>query len=399
MRKTPDKDKDEKNFLQQFAADYEFGFHDTSKTSHTVLWLAFLFIIVAIVWAYLAIIDEVTVAEGKVVPSKQMQLIQNLEGGIVKEILVQKGQVVEKDQVIAYLDNTRFSSEYNSALKKQDALRVKIIRLNAEVEKKPLVIPKALRESVPELAQTETNQYQTHLNHLQSLKEQLDSVRKEISMTSPLVKSGAVSRVEVLHLEQKEDEIQTQILAFNSTALEDLNKAKTDLATIDQEVLAFKDRLTRTTVRSPVKGIVNQINVNTVGGVIKPGESLIEIVPLDDTLLVQAKVRPSDIGFIHVGQTATVKITAYDFTIYSGLTGKVEHISADTIKDEQERERERSYEIWVRTQKNYLGTKERPLYIIPGMTATVDILTGRKSVLSYLLKPILKAKESALRER
>lgn len=382
--------------FEKFSADYEFGYRGSNKKSHIILWISFIFLVIAGVWAYLATIDEVTVAQGKVIPSKQIQLIQNLEGGIVKEVLVHPGQIVEKGAILAYLDDTRFESDFASAKQKEIALRIKIARLQAEINQKSFTLDPALQKIQPELSMTEMSLYQSRAQQIATLKQRRSLIAKEIAMTEPLIKEGAVSKVDLLHLQQNLDEINSQILAFNSAALDDLNKANADLATLEKDMLAMQDRLTRTTVRSPVKGVINQVYVNTVGGVIKPGDNLIDIVPLDDTLLVEAKVRPSDIGFIHVGQEATVKITAYDFSIYGGLIGKVEHISPDTIKDEKG---DNYYQIHVRTKQNYIQSPEKRLYIIPGMTATVDILTGHKSVLDYILKPILKAKQSALRER
>ncbi|MBX3709194.1 MAG: HlyD family type I secretion periplasmic adaptor subunit [Gammaproteobacteria bacterium] len=385
-----------KNFLERFSQDYEFGYHGSSKASHKLLWGCFIFLIVALVWSYFASIDEVTVAPGKVIPSKQIQLIQNLEGGIIKEILVHPGQIVEKGDILAYLDDTRFASDYNSAKQKGIALKIRIARLTAQANNQSLVFPQELQQAQPELAANEMLLYQTQMNQIATLKERQGLIKKEMEMTAPLIKEGAVSKVDLLHLQQDMDEISSQILTHNSITLDDLSKAKAELVTLEQDMLAMQDRLSRTTVRSPIKGVINQVYVNTVGGVIKPGDNLIDIVPLDDTLLIEAKVRPSDIGFIHIGQEATVKITAYDYSIYGGLNGVVEQISADTIKDEKG---EHFYQIKVRTKHNYIQSKDKPLYIIPGMTATVDILTGHKSVLNYVLKPILKAQQSALRER
>lgn len=377
--------------------DYEFSYRDSNKKSHVALWICFSFFLIAFIWAYFAAIDEVTVAQGKVVPSKQIQLIQNLEGGIVSQILVQQGQSVEKGDILAQLDNTRFSSDFNVAKKKEMALKIKIARLSAQAGKKPLTLPSDLMKADPELAASEISQYQNQMKQIEVLKTRQGLIEKELSMTAPLVKEGAVSKVELLRLQQSINEINTQILTNENATLDELNKSNGELASLQQDMLGSQDRLTRTTVRSPVKGIINEIYVTTVGGIIKPGDNLMDIVPLDDSLLIEAKVRPADIGFLHIGEKATVKMTAYDFSIYGGLTGKLEHISADTIKDEKG---ENYYEIWVRTKQNYLRAKDgKPLYIIPGMTASVDILTGKKTVLDYILKPIIKAKQSALRER
>ncbi|HCJ4241973.1 TPA: HlyD family type I secretion periplasmic adaptor subunit [Legionella pneumophila] len=374
--------------------------HSSKTFTHIILWTSLLFFIVAIIWANYAILDEVTTGQGKVIPSSEVQVIQNLEGGIIQNIFVKEGQIVKKDQILMQIDNTRFMASYAEAEKKIDALEIEIIRLNAEVSDTKPVFPDKFIKTYPHLVQDQLSLYESRMRELNQLKKSLELAQKELDLTRPLLKGGSVSEVEVIRLERSVSEIKGNIEKFKSEELDKLNKARTELFALVEANKADKDRLTRTTVRSPVYGIVKQIKTTTIGGVVQPGSDLLEIVPLDDTLLIEAKIRPSDIGFIHPGQKAMVKITAYDFSIYGGLEGVVEHISADTIIDEKTDKKEESYYIVkVRTEKNYLGTEKKPLPIIPGMQATVDILTGQKSVLQYLLKPILKAKQSALRER
>ena len=253
-------------------------------------------------------------------------------------------------------------------------------------------------------------------------RQQLNLQRQEINMSEPLVAQGAVSPVEVLRLKRAEVETRGQLDAttlaipraesaikevqrkvdetrgkFRSEALTQLNEARTDLNKAQATGKALEDRVSRTLVTSPVRGIVNKLLVNTIGGVIQPGSDMVEIVPLDDTLLVEAKIRPQDIAFLHPGQEAIVKFTAYDYTIYGGLKAQLEQIGADTITDEDKKTT--YYIIKVRTERSHLGTDEKPLLIIPGMVASVDIITGKKSVLSYLLKPIIRARAEALHER
>ncbi|CZG05189.1 TPA: HlyD family type I secretion periplasmic adaptor subunit [Legionella pneumophila] len=374
--------------------------HSSKTFTHIILWTSLLFFVVAIIWANYAILDEVTTGQGKVIPSSEVQVIQNLEGGIIKNIFVKEGQIVKKDQILMQIDNTRFMASYAEAEKKIDALEIEVIRLNAQISKTKPVFPEKFTKSYPRLVQDQLSLYESRMRELNQLETALELAQKELNLTRPLLKGGSVSEVEVIRLERTVSEIKGNIEKFKSEELDKLNKARTELFALIEANKADKDRLTRTTVRSPVYGIVKQIKMKTIGGVVQPGSDLLEIVPLDDTLLIEAKIRPSDIGFIHPGQKAMVKITAYDFSIYGGLDGVVEHISADTIVDEETDKKEESYYIVkVRTEKNYLGTAKNPLPIIPGMQATVDILTGQKSVLQYLLKPILKAKQSALRER
>lgn len=436
--------EEENNFLA------DSSLHNIKRPSlfaHGILWGTLLFFAIAILWASFAKIDEFTIGEGKVIPSSKVQVIQNLEGGIVSDILVRQGSVVEKNQILMHIDDTRFSTSFEEGRLKELAVTAKIARLSAEATDKPLVLPSdkrfqthlAFLRNEEALYKTRQHEKETKLETLSKEKQQkaeelsalkarlvqleksYELVNRELDMTRPLVKSGAVSEVEVLRLERQANDITGDIATtrfgipkaessiaevnskiaqvhanFRSEAQKELNAAKAELETLKQSNIALADRFDRTAVRSPVKGTVKNINVATIGGVVQPGMELMQIVPLDDTLLIEARIRPSDIGFLRPGQKAIVKITAYDFSIYGGLDAELEHISADTIKDEKG---DSYYEIYVRTNKNYLGTSEKPLLIIPGMLATVDILTGEKTVMQYLLKPLIKAKQGALRER
>lgn len=375
------------------------GHTPSARFTHWILWVSSLFVIIGIVWAHFAILDEVTVGEGKVIPSSQIQVIQNLEGGIVKQMYVKEGDIVQKGQILVQLDPTRFASSFDEGKAKENSLRIQIERLTAEVSNLPFVPTADFVKQQPDLVKQEQALYTSRREQLSELQQSEELIQEQVQMMQPLVKQGAASKIELLKLQQSLNDMQGKINSFNSDTLDQLTKAKADLSALEQGILADKDRLSRTTMRSPVKGIVKQVKVTTVGGVVQPGMDLMEIVPLDDTLLIEAKIRPSDIGFISPGLPATVKITAYDYSIYGGLSGVVEQISADSIVDEKDQKQQSYYLIRVRTQKNYLGTPKKPLYIIPGMMASVDILTGHKSVLHYLLKPIIKAKESALRER
>jgi adhesin transport system membrane fusion protein len=368
--------------------------HITSK--HTILWAIAILCVMFFIWASLTVIEEVTRGEGKVIPSSKVQVIQNLEGGIVKNILVDEGETVRRGQILMELSDIRFGSEYRVNLLEQEALAVKVARLQAEVTGKEFVPEAALREKMPRIIRHEQALFQSRQDEMDYLQQQLNLLQSEIDMTKPLIGTGAVSKVELLRLQQKQNELKGKVKAFHSTALSELTQALDELAQIKEKASTLKDRLERTAVKSPVDGIVKQIYVNTLGGVIQEGSPMMEIVPLEDTLRVEVRIRPKDIGFIHFNQPAKVKITAYDFTVYGGLQGKVEHISADTTTDEQG---DSYYEVWVRTEKAYLGSEDDKLAIIPGMQASVSILTGKKTVLKYLLKPVIRAKAEALRER
>ncbi|WP_367605544.1 HlyD family type I secretion periplasmic adaptor subunit [Legionella sp. W05-934-2] len=367
--------------------------------SHILLWGTLSFFVIALVWSNYAILDEVTKGEGKVIPSSQVQLIQHLEGGIVDELYVREGEVVEKGQKLMQIDNTIFRSSFSELNQKIAALKLKVMRLEAEVNDTPFDIPKELEQNHPSLSKAEKKLYESRKSEITQLKQAMDLAEQELTLSLPLVKRGAVSQVEILRLQRTVNELKSKLYKFQSDALEQLNTVKAELLSQSENLLDEEDRLTRTTIRSPVKGVINKIYVTTIGGVIKPGSDIMEVVPLDDTLLIEAKIKPQDIGFIRPGQDVTVKITAFDYSIYGGLKGIVEQISANTITEKKDGRDETFYLIRVRTDRNYLGTENKPLYIIPGMLATVDILTGEKSVLDYILKPILKAKHNALRER
>lgn len=419
---------------------------DSPWFTRITVWVVSACILSALLWAYHAQLEEVTSGEGKAIPSSKIQVIQNLEGGIVSEIFVREGQVVEQGAVLLRLDDTRFLSSRGETEADRQALLAKAERLSAEAEGRPLNIPADILREAPQLAEDERALYQSRQHRLQSeqrtLGEQLRQktqelaefrakaqqyrasmglLQQELNMSQPLVATGAISQVEILRLrrslveirgsldatnlaipraESAMDEIKSRIeeseLGFRSEAFKELNEIRAQLQRITATSMAIDDRVSRTTVVSPVRGIIKQLKVNTIGGVVQPGSDMLEIVPLDDSLLIEAKVRPQDVAFLHPGQKAMVKFSAYDFTIYGGLKASLELISADTITDE---EGNSFYLIQVRTDKSHLGSLEQPLLIIPGMVATVDIITGNKSVLDYLLKPVLKARSEAMRER
>jgi len=383
---------------------------ESPRWSNLLLYGIAAVIIVLTIWAKFAIIDEYTRANGKVIPSSQVQVIQNLEGGILSEIFVHEGDTVQKGEVLLRIDDTRFASDFREGQAKYLSLLASTARLKAEDQGMTKVeYPEIIKNEAPDVMADENNlfvQRQQQLDaSLSTLKRSYNLAKEELDITKPLVEEGIMSQLELIRLERQVNEIKGKIDQaredFESKAHEEYNKQQAQLAQLTQALSAMKDRMVRTTVRSPVKGTVKKINIATIGGVIKPGMDIMEIVPLEDTLLIEAKVRPKDIAFIHPGQPAMVKFTAYDYSIYGGLHGLVEYISADTIEDAEAQgpKKESFYKILVRTNTNHLGTVEKPLPIIPGMVCTVDILTGDKSVLDYIMKPILKARQNALRER
>jgi len=420
---------------------------DAPRVVRLTIWAIIGFFLFLLLWANFAVIDEVTKGDGKAIPSSKLQKIQNLEGGIVAELFVREGQIVEAGAPLIRLDDTRFQSNVGETEADRLSMLLRVERLSAEVDDRPLSFPDDAMKAVPGQAASEKSLYESRRQQLHDevggLQEQLIQKqqelreftskqaqyrsglalqRQEINMSEPLVAQGAVSPVEVLRLKRAEVETRGQLDAttlaipraesaikevqrkidetrgkFRSEALTQLNEARTDLNKAKATGKALEDRVSRTLVTSPVRGIVKQLLVNTIGGVIQPGSDMVEIVPLDDTLLVEAKIRPQDIAFLHPGQEAIVKFTAYDYTIYGGLKAKLEQIGADTITDEDKKTT--YYMIKLRTERSHLGTDEKPLLIIPGMVASVDIITGKKTILSYLLKPIIKARAEALHER
>ncbi len=432
-----------------YATEVQAALHQGPRTrSHVFLFTIIALFAAGLFWADRAMVDEVTRGEGRVIPSRQMQVVQTLESGIVEAILVREGDIVEAGQILLRIDDTGFASTAGELRAQRRGLVAQIARLQAEVAGSgDIAFPEDLVDQVPTIAAGELSlfvtrrdelesqlsilrqqveQRQRELEELQVTEEQYASslalARQELAIYEPLLVSGVVSEVEVPRLRREVNDLQGQLeavrrsvpraesaireaterigdaaLAFRAQTLLELNQRNSELSVIDQTLRAADVRVVRTDIRSPVHGIVNSMSVTTVGGVVQAGRNLVEIVPLDDSLLVEARIRPSDVAFLRPGQTATVKITAYDFSVYGGLQGLVERISPDTMTDQDSGET--FYEIVVRTEENHLGTPERPLPIMPGMVASVDILTGEKSILDYLLKPLTKARETALRER
>ncbi|MDX1352461.1 MAG: HlyD family type I secretion periplasmic adaptor subunit [Thiomicrorhabdus sp.] len=415
--------------------------------SQLVVWVILLVIIWLIVWANYAELDKIVRGEGKVVPSSQIQIIQNLEGGIVEELFIHSGDKVKKGQILIKLDNTQFASSYGESELKEAELTAKAQRLAAEAFNKPFIVTKVpstdleiqklydrefyLYEARQKQLETTDNilveqieqkklELQDAYSQQKQLTRSLNLLKKEVSFMKPLVKQGIASQVDLLKLEREENDALSKLKAvefsiprlksaisearskrddaketFANDAHEQMNQVLAEKEQLIKSKAALQDRVDRTDIKSPVNGTVKQMFVNTIGGVVQPGSDIVEIVPEDDTLVLETKILPADIGFIYNGLKAKIKFTAYDFAIYGGLDGKVVRISADTITDE---EGNSFYIARIKTDKNHLGNKDEPLYLLPGMTASVDIIVGKHTVLDYILKPIIKAKDTALRE-
>ncbi|MCK6264341.1 HlyD family type I secretion periplasmic adaptor subunit [Vibrio sp. ZSDE26] len=437
---------------------------NTPSSARVMLWVMILFFIVAIAWSSWAEIDKVTVGQGKVVPSSQLQVIQNLEGGLVKEILVKEGDFVEQGQQLILIDDTRFRSDFREREQQVANLTANVLQLsasmtsvvineefdennwrdNVRLDYGKLAFPPILSEAKPKLVARQKAEYRQDLNNLRNqisvidqqvtqklqdlieiqarvknLRQSYNYANKELEITRPLAEEGVVPKIELLKLQRQVNDTRREMTSselkvpvlrsairesmlsridaaqkFRSEQQEKLNQAQDKLSSITESTVGLEDRVNRTVVMSPVNGTVKTLYVNTVGGVIQPGMDIVEIVPAEDTLLVEAQIAPQDIAFLRPDLTAIVKFSAYDFTKYGGLEGSLEHISADTTQDE---EGNSFYLVRVRTAQTSLGENET-LPIIPGMTASVDIITGKRTVMNYLLKPILSAQQNALKE-
>jgi adhesin transport system membrane fusion protein len=401
---------------------------------------------VFLLWAALARMEEVTTGNGRVVPASKLQLVQNLEGGILREILVREGQSVREGETLLRIDPTQAGSSVGEVREKIDGLEALMVRLEAEIAGEGLVFPDSLAARRPDLVRHQTELYETRRSELNlalaalekqsaqraqeiveteariaTLQRALALAEEELQLMRPLAVSKAASRTEMLAIEGKvndtrgslsaaelalprlrsareeaENRLAEKTSSFRSEALQQLSNARVELGSLSETIKGSEDRVSRTTIKAPVGGIVKTVHVSTPGQVVQPGHNLVEIVPINDTLVVEAQVQPKDIAFLRPGQKALVKLTAYDFSIYGGLEGYVEHIGADSVTNERG---ETYYVIRVRTGKSSLERNGEVLQIIPGMVADVDVLTGSKTVLAYLTKPLTRMRQTAMRER
>ncbi len=434
---------DEKDHLD-WAGDADWArLQQEPLRARQLLRLAAFALLIMLIWAAFASIDEVTRGEARVVPTSQLQIVQSVDGGVVTELLVKDGQTVEAGQLLLKVDPTRFVSSMLESRSAQLAMQAKVLRLQALTRGTAFTPPPELTREVPDvvaqetrlyesrraeinaqisIAQNQLGQRQQELNEVRARREQaergLELMTKELNATRPMIASGAVSEVEVFRLEREvarlrgdREQATAQIARVQSAILEatrkieevqltsrnqmsaELSETMSKLASLSQGGLALQDKVKHADIKSPMRGIVKRLLVNTVGAVVQPGKEVVEVVPLDDALILEVQITPKDIGFLRPGQEATVKFTAYDFSIYGGLSADVIQIGADSVLDEKGNA---FYHIRVRTRKSSLGPG---LPVIPGMVAQVDILTGKKTILSYLLKPVLRAKANALTER
>lgn len=380
---------------------------EISPSASWAIYLMLLAVIITIVWAALARVDEVTRVDGKVVPDGREQNIASLEGGILRSLAVREGALVEKGQELLQLDPTRVEAQQNEGVAKRLALKATLARLEAESTGRTLKFPPDVTTN-QELVNGETEVYNARRRALDegvgAIRRSLSLLNREVFMSERMSAKGLISEVEVMRLHRQANDMQLQIQErvnrFRQDASTELVRVRSELAQLEEQIVVKHDVLQRTTLYSPVKGLVKNIKLGTVGGVVPGGATIMEIVPIGDRVLVEARIKPADIGFVRVGLPAEVKLSAYDYYTYGGLKGTVEYISPDALGEESKTAAQDNtyYRALIRSEVSTLKAKGKPLSVMPGMTATIEIRTGERSVLQFLLKPVLKSQE-AFRER
>lgn len=372
----------------------------THPVYRPLLWLLLACILIAIAWAAWAEIDEVTRGDGRVVPYSRIQKIQSLEGGILDRLLVKEGDLVEVGQPLVRLDETRFLTNVQESTNQADGLRAAIARLDAEVlGKERIEFGPGVDPDSP-LARSERELFKSRrgklLENTRSIQAQIRLAQSQLDLVRPLVAKRAVSQMEALKLSQDIATLNGKFTELKNTYFQDAyterSQRKAELSTLEPIIQQRQDQLRRTEILSPVRGRVNTVLINTRGGVIQPGEAIMEVIPVEERLLVEARIKPRDVAFLVPGMPAKVKITAYDFSIYGDLKGTLEQISADTIEEDTPRGKESYYQVLIKTDGSQLKKGDEVLPIIPGMVAEVDILSGKRTVLNYLIRPLVKAR-------
>ena len=385
---------------------------DERAASKTLIWATAITLALGLGWASLFELDEITRGQGKVIPSSREQVIQSLDSGVISEMFVREGSVVEKDQILLRIDDVRSGAVYREAQEKFLALLALAARLKAEAYGTALVFPEELK-SEPALMRQETQAFNARKlalsESLRAVDASLASVTRELTITEPMVRQGVMSEVELLRLKRQQSELMGQRAERQNRYLTDANnelvRVSSELSQTKESATAREDAFRRTTIKSPMKGVVKNVQITTVGGVVQAGQSILEIVPTEDEMLVEAYVKPSEVAFLKVGQAAVVKLTAYDFNKYGGLDGVLEHLSPDTLRDEKQRKpgnpielEEGLYRIIIRVKPSSELRNGLRLTPSPGMTASVEIRTGYKTVLEYIFRPLQNVSQ-ALRER
>lgn len=376
---------------------------DGAPAAAWTLWLLLALVVFALLWAQQARVDQITRADAKVIPDGREQIISSLEGGIIRTLLVKEGAVVEQGQPLVRLDPTRVEAMQNEGQAKSLALKATMARLLAEATGKPLSFPDDVA-AVPALVQGETDAFKARRQLLEEAvavnRHSLSLLMREVAMSERMADKGVLSNVEVMRLRRQANDlllqIQDRINRFRQEASSDLVRTQTELAQVQEQMVVKQDVLSRTLLRSPIRGQVKNIRLGTVGGVVQPGAAIMEIVPISDQVLVEARIKPSDIGFVRLGMPVQVKLSAYDFYTYGGLKGRLDYLSPDALSDEPKSANQDNsyYRALIRADATELRKAGQPLPVIPGMTGSVEVRTGEQTVLSYVFRPLLKSREA-----
>jgi adhesin transport system membrane fusion protein len=364
-------------------------------------------VIVAITWAFLARVEQITKADGRVVSDGREQVIASLEGGILRNVLVKEGVMVEKGQDLVQIDPTRAEAQQNESEAKRLSLAGTLARLLAESTGRKLVFPKEVL-AMPQIVQGETESYEARR---QSMEEAIEVtrrsqglLRRELNMAERMSSRGLMSEVEVMRLQRQVNDltlqIQERVNRFRQDASAELVRTRTELAQLEEQMVVKQDMLTRTVLKSPVRGLVKNIRIATVGGVVPAGAAIMEILPIGPRILIEARIKPAEIGFVRVGMPVTIKLSAYDYYIYGGLKGVIDYISPDALGDDAKTGAKDAtyYRAMIRSDSSTLHQGNKPLAVMPGMTASVEVRTGERTVAQYLLLPLVKSQE-AFQER
>lgn len=393
--------------MSSVAYEIETGTESSASSGRRVIYLIVVAIIAFGIWAANAPLEEIVRGEGRVVPTTNTQVVQNLEGGIVDAIFVVEGDIVEPKQLIAKMNETQFLSAYQELQEQSFALRLRLARLAAERDASAEFIPNPkLAELAEEYTLSEVALFEARridrISTLATLQNAADLKKREADILRPMVARNAVAEIDLVKVEQSVADAVGKVTAaeneFETTRSQEYSETLVQLRQVEQQMRVREDQLSRTDVRSPVKGIVNKVLATTIGGVLSPGDSLVEILPMGEDLRIEGRIDPRDIGFVYAGMPASIKLTAFDFSVYGVLKGEVVHVGADTVVDEQARDAVPYYEVFVQVETTSLEGPEGLVEIRPGMLAQVELQSGEKTVLKYLLKPLFKTTE-ALTER
>lgn len=384
-----------------------FNSHRGAQKSRKVLMLAFLAMVLLVTWAAFAYVDEVTRAQGKVIASSRTQVIQSVDGGVVKELLVHEGDKIKQGQLLVKLDDSKAAASVEDATAKVAALRSAAVRLRTELQGRPLEFDDDLR-AYPAFIANQRELYQRRKENLEAsvrtLSNNVGLSREELEMNEPLLKSGDIGKSEILRLRRQVSDLEGQLAAtrakFKQDAQAELTKVEEDLATARQALADRRTMLERTQLVSPSDGVINLITQTTLGAVIRPGDEIMQILPTGDKLIVEAKLRSSDIGFVRAGLPTVVKLDAFDYSVYGVLDGEVSYVSSDALTERTPQGEQIYYRMQVRiTQARFKGLQSKLVEIQPGMTCTVEVKTGQHSILKYFVKPLIKTFSDSLSER